>query len=165
MRRPGPGASAMATSGPPLERIEMVIANRVEELARVAECLDDLGTRRGLPRDAVADMHVALDEVLTNVLSHAYDDAGTHDIRIVLAVYPDALQAEIEDDGRPFDPLAAPPPDRGAPLAERMVGGLGVHFVRSLMSGLAYQRIADRNRLVLTKTLVGSAEARDGDTR
>jgi anti-sigma regulatory factor (Ser/Thr protein kinase) len=144
----------MAGRGPPLERIEMVIGNRVEELARVAAPLDDLGTRRGLPRDAVADMHVALDEVLTNVLSHAYDDAGTHDIRIVLAVYPDALQAEIEDDGRPFDPLTVAPPDRAAPLGERKLGGLGIHFVRNLLNGLAYQRIGDRNRLVLTKSLV-----------
>jgi serine/threonine-protein kinase RsbW len=145
----------MATSSPPLERIEMVIANRVEELARVAECLDDLGARRGLAGDAVADMNVALDEVLTNVLSHAYDDASPHDIRIVLAVYPGALQAEVEDDGRPFDPRTVPPPDRTAALAERKVGGLGIHFVRSLMSEFAYQRVDGRNRLVLTRTLVG----------
>ena len=99
-------------------------------------------------------MNVALDEVLTNVLSHAYDDAGAHEIRIVLAVYPGALQAEVEDDGRPFDPLTVAPPDRTAPLAERNVGGLGIHFVRNLLSDVAYQRIGDRNRLVLTKTLI-----------
>ena len=150
----------MATSDPPLELIEMMIANRVEELARVAACLDDLGTRRGLPRDAVADLHVALDEVLTNVLSHGYDDAGAHEIRIALAVFPGALQAEVEDDGRPFDPLKIAPPDRTAPLAERKVGGLGIHFVRSLMSELAYQRIGGRNRLVLTRTFAG--ESRKG---
>ena len=99
-------------------------------------------------------MSVALDEVLANVLSHAYDDAGAHEIRIALAVYPDALRAEIEDDGRPFDPLTVAAPDRAAALAERGVGGLGIHFVRSLMSEVAYRRIGDRNRLVLTKALV-----------
>ena len=69
-------------------------------------------------------------------------------------VYPDALQAEVEDDGRPFDPLTVAPPDRTAPLAERKIGGLGIHFVRNLMSDVAYQRIGDRNRLVLTKALI-----------
>jgi anti-sigma regulatory factor (Ser/Thr protein kinase) len=146
----------MATRNPPLERIEMVIASRPEELARVTARLDDLAARLRLPRDAVADMNVALDEVLTNVLSHAYDDAGAHEIRIALAVYPGALQAEVEDDGRPFDPLTIAPPDRTAPLAERKVGGLGIHFVRNLLSELAYQRIGDRNRLVLTKVLVAN---------
>lgn len=162
MKRPR-GARAMATRGPARERTEMVIANRPEELARVAAQLDDLGVRLGLPRDAVADMNVSLDEVLTNVLSHAYDDAGVHEIRIALAVYPDALEAEVEDDGRPFDPLTVAPPDRGAPLAERKVGGLGIHFMRNLLSGLAYQRIGNRNRLVLTKALVaGPGTGNDG---
>ena len=149
----------MAGRGPPLERIEIVIANRPEELARVAARLDDLAARRGLPPDAVADMNVALDEILANVLGHAYDDAGAHEIRIVLAVYPGALEAEVEDDGRPFDPLTVAPPDRTAPLAEREVGGFGIHFVRSLLSGLAYQRVGDRNRLVLTKALIAGPGA------
>lgn len=145
----------MATTAPALERIEMVIPNRVEDFSRVAARLDELGTRRGLPGDAVADMHVALDEVLTNVVSHAYGDAGAHEIRIALAVFPGAVQAEVEDDGRPFDPLTVAPPDRTAPLAERKVGGLGIHFVRSLMSELAYQRIGNSNRLVLTRNFAG----------
>jgi anti-sigma regulatory factor (Ser/Thr protein kinase) len=153
----------MATRGPPRERVEMVIANRSDELTRVAARLDDLGLRLSLPRDAVADMNVALDEVLANILSHAYDDAGAHEIRIALAVYPDALQAEVEDDGRPFDPLAVAPPDRAARLAEREVGGLGIHFVRSLLSGLAYQRVGDRNRLVLTKTFARELPGSRGD--
>jgi len=153
MKRRTPGASPAASRGPPLERIEMVIANRPEELARVAARLDELAARRGLPPDAVADMNVALDEVLANVLSHAYDDTGVHEIRVALSVYPDALQAEVEDDGRPFDPLTVAPPDRTAPLAERQIGGVGIHFVRQLMSELAYRRIGDRNRLMLIKAL------------
>jgi len=152
----------MAGRDPPLERIEMVIANRPEELARVTARLDDLAARRGLPPDAVADMNVALDEVLTNIFSHAYDDARAHEIRVALAVYPGAVQAEVEDDGRPFDPLTAAPPDRTAPLAEREIGGLGIHFVRSLLSDVAYQRIGDRNRLVLTKALVAGHGTGEG---
>jgi serine/threonine-protein kinase RsbW len=146
----------MTGRGPPLERIEMMIANQPEELARVTARLGELAARRGLPGDAVADMNVALDEVLTNVLSHAYDDAGPHEIRIVLAVYPGALLAEVEDDGRPFDPLTVAPPDRTAPLAEREIGGLGIHFVRNLLTDVAYERIGDRNRLVLAKALIAS---------
>src|SRR5262245_2332899 len=153
---------AMVTRGSPLERVEVVIANRPEELARVAALLNDLAARRALPPYAVADMNVALDEVLANILSHAYDDARAHEIRVVLAVYPGALQAEVEDDGRPFDPLTVTPPERTTPLAEREVGGLGIHFVRNLLSDVAYQRVGDRNRLVLTKAL-GAGEGGAGE--
>ncbi|MGH8701072.1 MAG: ATP-binding protein, partial [Burkholderiales bacterium] len=59
----------------------------------------------------------------------------------------------IEDDGVPFNPLAMPAPDVSTPLRERRVGGIGIHFVRSLMDGVAYDRAGERNRLVLTKRL------------
>jgi anti-sigma regulatory factor (Ser/Thr protein kinase) len=153
----------MATIGPPLERIEMVIANRLDELAQVTARVDDLAARRNLPRDAAADVNLALDEVLTNVLNHAYDDAGAHEIRIVLAVYPSALQVVVEDDGRPFDPLTIAPPDRAAPLAERKLGGLGIHFVRNLMSELTYRRVGERNRLVLTRNFARAPHKGCGD--
>jgi len=162
MKRRETGASAVAGGAAPLERVELAIANRAEELARVAAQLDDLAARCGLPGGAVADMHVALDEILANILSHAYDDGAAHEIRIAFAVYPGALRAEVEDDGRPFDPLAAAPPDRTAPLAEREVGGLGIHFVRSLMSEVAYSRVGDRNRLVLTRALAAGPDGRAG---
>jgi anti-sigma regulatory factor (Ser/Thr protein kinase) len=150
----------MTVRDPPLECIEMVIANRTEELRRVAARLDELAARRGLPAEPVADMHVAVDEVLVNVLRHAYDDTATHEIRVTLVVYPGALEAEVEDDGRPFDPLTVPPPDRSTPLVDREVGGLGVHLVRSLMSGVAYERIDGRNRLVLTRAFGAAPDPR-----
>ncbi len=48
------------------------------------------------------------------------------------------LTIEFIDDGDPFDPLAAPPPDLEAPLEERDLGGLGVHIVRSLADEVRY---------------------------
>ena len=153
MSRCEPGSGAVSSLALPLERVEMVIANRTEELSRVAAQLDELAARWRLQKDAVVDMNVALDEILKNVVSHAYDDADAHEIRIALVVYPDALEAEVEDDGRPFDPLTIAPPDRSAPLAARKIGGLGIHLVRNLMSDVTYRRVGDRNRLVLTKLL------------
>jgi anti-sigma regulatory factor (Ser/Thr protein kinase) len=160
MKRCEPAASVVASRAVPHERLELVIGNRPEELARVAARLDDLAARRGLPVDAVADMHVALEEILANVLSHAYDDEAAHEIRVSFGVYADALEAAVEDDGRPFDPLTIPPPDLSSPLAEREVGGLGIHLVRKLMSEVTYRRIGDRNRLVLTKAFGAGPDPR-----
>ena len=63
------------------------------------------------------------------------------------------LTLEIEDRGRPFHPLDAPSPDLSAPLRERKLGGLGIHFVKQLMDDVAYARVADINRLRLRKRL------------
>ena len=51
-------------------------------------------------------INLALDEVLTNVISYAYDDAGAHEIEVRLEVEGEDVVVEVTDDGRPFDPLS-----------------------------------------------------------
>ena len=142
--------------------VETTIANRRDDVARVAGMVDELASTHHLAPDVVADVNVALDEVLTNIISHGYDDGGVHEIRIRLTVDEDAIEAEVLDDGRPFNLTSMPAPDLGAPLRERRVGGLGIHFVRNLMSEVTYSRAGDRNRLLLKKRLTTRSE---GDHR
>lgn len=142
--------------------VEIRIASRRDEVARVTRALDELAAVHHLPGDATADMQVALDEVLTNAIVHGRAADRPHEILVRLWVSTSALVAEIEDDGMPFDPLTVPPPDLGAPLHERRVGGLGVHFVRRLMSRVEYARLDNRNRLVLERTLVDQREGASG---
>ena len=55
---------------------------------------------------------------------------------------------EIIDDGIPFDPLTeAPEPDLTSPIEDRPIGGLGVHFTKSLMDDVEYCRESGKNRL------------------
>jgi len=68
-------------------------------------------------------------------------------------VRDDSLETTIEDDGVAFDPLQAPAPDIGAALADRAVGGLGIHFVKNLMSSVDYERVGGHNRITLLQRL------------
>jgi len=131
--------------------IDITIVNQGGQLARVAGLLDRLGAEHHLAPEVLADMQVALDEVLTNITDYAYTDQAEHEIHIRLQVLDNVLEAVIEDDGAPFNPLAIPAPDVSTPLRERRVGGVGIHFVRSLMDEVAYDRAGERNRLVLRK--------------
>jgi anti-sigma regulatory factor (Ser/Thr protein kinase) len=131
--------------------IEITIVNQGSELARVAGLLDRLGAERHLAPEIVADMQVAMDEVLTNITKYAYGDKAEHKIHICLRVLDNVLEAVIEDGGAPFDPLAISAPAVSAPLHQRRVGGIGIHFVRNLLDEVTYTRIGGRNRLVLRK--------------
>jgi len=131
--------------------IETTIVNRRAEFARVTGLVDQLGAEHRLPREAIADMCVALDEILTNITDYAYTDDAEYEIHIRFEVLDNVLEAIIEDGGAPFNPLAIPAPDVSTPLHERRVGGVGIHFVRSLMDEVAYERAGERNRLVLRK--------------
>ena len=136
-----------------MSEVAITITNAASELARVSALAGQFAAANRLSSDVVADLHVALDEVLTNIIKYGYTDSRAHEIRIQLSIEDGVLVAEIEDDGRPFDPLILPEPDMKAPLRERRVGGVGIHFVRKLMNEVSYRRMADRNLLVFKKRL------------
>jgi serine/threonine-protein kinase RsbW len=131
--------------------IEITIVSKGSELARVAKLLDRLGAERHLAPKVVADMQIALDEILTNITEYAYTDNAEHKIHIRIRVLDNVLEAVIEDDGVAFDPLAISEPDVSSPLHERRVGGIGIHFVRKLMDEVTYDRAGGYNRLVVRK--------------
>ena len=136
-----------------MNAVAINITNASSELARVSALADQFAAANQLSSDVTADLHVALDEVLTNIIKYGYTDDRAHEISIQLRVEGGMLVAEIQDDGRPFDPLILPEPDAKAPLKKRRVGGVGIHFVRKLMHEVNYRRMADRNRLVLKRHL------------
>ena len=94
---------------------------------------------------------MALDEVVTNIISYAYADDTEHRVMVRVALVRDVVSVRVEDDGRAFNPLDAPPPDLRLGADERPIGGLGVHIVRSVMDSLEYHRENERNVLIMTK--------------
>jgi serine/threonine-protein kinase RsbW len=132
---------------------QATIASTWNAIGGVPEMLAELVGSDDVSESAVADMSVALDEILSNIVKYAYSDGRVHFIDVRLTLSDEALVAEVSDDGRPFDPLSIGPPEQTGPLSARRVGGLGIHFVRNLMSEVTYARVMDRNRVVLTKRL------------
>jgi len=120
--------------------------------------VDAFGKSHNLPATALFDLHLALDEVLTNVVSYGYDDDHEHEIVVRLGMPvrhgAEIIEVEVEDDGRPFNPLDTPPPDVHASVEQRHIGGLGIYLVRRVMDDLEYRRQQDRNVLVMRKTVV-----------
>jgi anti-sigma regulatory factor (Ser/Thr protein kinase) len=136
-----------------MSQSETVVRNRREEIARVVNLVDRFAAENRLSSDIVGDLQVALDEILTNIVDYGYTDDAEHEIRVRLRVIDGVLEATIEDDGFPFNPLERQAPDLSAPLGRRRVGGLGIHFVKNLMTEILYDRVGDRNLLVLRKNL------------
>jgi serine/threonine-protein kinase RsbW len=128
------------------------IANDMSELARVAALVDDFGARHQLSNAVIVALNVSLDEILNNIISYGYEDTGPHDIAVRLELRSGIVEVLVEDDGKAFDPLAVATP---RPRSETEVGGVGLHFVRSLMDQLEYSRLDGINRLRLTKKLEG----------
>ena len=139
----------MATFAP----IHGTLPSRGDAMLRVSGLIDRVGKEYALPSEVVTNLRIALDEIVTNIVNYAYPDGASHDITIHCEIREGRLETTVEDDGVAFDPLRAPPPDLAVPLASRQVGGLGVHFVRNLMSAVTYERVGGRNRLTLKQEI------------
>jgi anti-sigma regulatory factor (Ser/Thr protein kinase) len=135
----------------PKAQTEIVIGNTIDEVRRLSRLIDEIAQKHSLPPGIVAEVQVAADEVLANIINYAYADHDPHVIRITMRVFHDAIELTFEDDGVAFDPLSVPQPDVQAPPGKRRVGGLGIHVVRKLMSQVEYSREGSHNRLVITK--------------
>ena len=135
--------------------LSLTLANRMEEVPRLVALLETFGQEAQLSDDVVFRLTVALDEVVTNIVRHAFDSQGDHDILLGITVHDGFVTAVVEDDGPPFDLRTVAPADVDAPIELRPIGGLGVHLVRSLTHGLEYRRAGARNILTLTFSTTG----------
>ena len=133
--------------------VSAAFSNGDDVESHVSQLLDRVGLVYSVPAEVLTDLRIALDEVVTNIVSYAYVDKESHDITIRCQIRDGLLETTIEDDGVAYDPLRAPAPDLDAPLATRRVGGLGVHFVKNLMNSVSYERVEGRNRLTLQQDI------------
>ncbi len=125
------------------------------EPRRVVEAFERFATENGVDDLVARRFCLALDEVLTNVVSHGFGE-GPDDprIRVHFALDDDRLEVRIHDNGRSFNPLVdARLPDLTLPVEERPIGGLGIHLAKNLVHDISYRREKNENRLTLSQPL------------
>jgi serine/threonine-protein kinase RsbW len=97
---------------------------------------------------------LVLEELLLNCIDYGYPESGKDRIVVTVSVDPESLTCRISDGGVAYDPFTeAPPPDITSALADRRIGGLGVHLVKQMMDSVSYQRIDGRNTVTVVKRL------------
>ena len=121
-----------------------------DDLESILDAVEDFGEREDWPLATLFKVKLAIEELGLNVAKHGRIDKAPH-IEITVTSDLDALTINIEDDGRPFDPLHdAPPPDLTSSIDDRPIGGLGIHFVREMMDEMTYRHEDGKNCLALT---------------
>ncbi len=103
--------------------------------------------------DTLHAFQVAFDELLTNVVMHA-DGPADEPIEVLLKRDEGEVTALLRYRASAYDPTSRDAPDIGAPLAERPVGGLGVHLVRNLVQRFEHRYVDGWNELTLARTRV-----------
>ncbi|MEI6669160.1 MAG: ATP-binding protein [Acidobacteriota bacterium] len=133
-----------------MSRISIRVAANLAGIRTAADALEAFQAEHGLPGGNLWPIHVALDEILSNIVRHGVAGQEDRFVDVTFALMDRSLEVTVVDDGPELNPLALPEPDLVSPLEQRRVGGLGVHLVTHLMERVDYRRLEGRNRLVMT---------------
>jgi serine/threonine-protein kinase RsbW len=124
-----------------------VYLRRAEELAPFLEEVAAALAGLGCTPDACRDVRVALHEAVVNGLQHGNQGDPAKRVRVLYRLGPDALVAEVEDEGPGFDPDGVPDPT--APENLEKTSGRGLLMMRHFMT---WVRFSGRgNRVTLCK--------------
>lgn len=132
-------------------RVDIRLKNQLPEIHRLADLVDAFFSDRGLPLKLSYNFNLALDEIITNIVSYGYDDEAEHAIDVRLELIDGVVEAEVVDDAKAYNPLDAKEPDIDAALEDRPIGGLGVFFVKELMDDVRYRYENGRNHFYFCK--------------
>lgn len=132
----------------------LTIAAALAELTRVMQMIDDFSAEAGIGAADASALHLALEEIITNVITHGYQGDASRCLSVQIeAAAPDRIRASVTDEAPAYNPLARPEVNTSLPLEARPVGGLGVHLVRKLMDVCLYEHRNGRNVFTVERQL------------
>ena len=124
---------------------------KLTEVRNLSSAVEEFGDSNRLPMPTVFVINLALDELITNAVTHGTFDVPDPTIYIHLKAGQDVVTLTMEDNGSPFDPttMDAEDVDTTSALEDRAVGGLGLHLVRTFAHEMSYEYVDGRNRLTV----------------
>jgi anti-sigma regulatory factor (Ser/Thr protein kinase) len=121
--------------------------------------IEELSSSNGLSDDISNAIQVCFEELASNVVRHSggglwHDPSGSSyptsiAMKVDLTIEPHVVKLRLEDNGKAFDVAATESHGVDKPLSEMAVGGLGLHLVKTLASGLSYRRTSFGNETSL----------------
>lgn len=117
-------------------------------------CLDveSLFNEWGIDSIDIQDMVLAVDEALTNIKEHGYNDiCGLVDVEVsIKKLKVDIL---IKDNAKPYNIDNIIAIDKSTYIESDKIGGFGVTIIKSLMDSVKLSRNNDENLLLMSKNI------------
>ena len=137
----------------------LTLPGNLDSLKPIREHVMAAAEEAGLENKAAYRLALAVDEIATNIIMHAYEEAGHDgDIGLMIEINERQLKVILEDEGHRFNPHEHGDPDHlGATLEERPIGGLGVYLALRGVDRFEYEFIDGRNRNIFVMQRSGGS--------
>jgi anti-sigma regulatory factor (Ser/Thr protein kinase) len=130
------------------------IKSRLSGVAIMNEQMAKMCRQWNISEDVAFSMNLALEEIVTNVITHGYGGREEYDIAIRFSLEKQKLRIQVKDSAPEFNPLdVEEPDDLEKSFEDRNIGGLGIHLVKKFTDNFNYRRSKNKNIVTLIKGL------------
>jgi anti-sigma regulatory factor (Ser/Thr protein kinase) len=129
----------------------LTVPGTIDSLDAISAFSARAAIEAGLDEKAAYRLHLAVDEIATNIIAHGYASESIDGVlELWIEIDEERLIVCIEDTGLSYDPTKYQrPDDLDLPPDQRPVGGLGVYLTLRSVDRFSYERIQNRNRHTL----------------
>ncbi|MBR4133034.1 MAG: ATP-binding protein, partial [Bacteroidales bacterium] len=131
----------------------LTLHNDIQQISLLPGFIETVTYGMNLDPGVSAQLNLALEEAVTNVISYAYPEGTDGAVDIDARLDGNSLSFIISDSGAAFDPTVRNKVDITAGVDERPIGGLGIHLIREIMDKVSYERRDGKNILTITKNI------------
>ncbi|MCZ2099457.1 MAG: SpoIIE family protein phosphatase [Anaerolineae bacterium] len=135
---------------------ELRVQAEHENLRVISAFIHGIAQRLNLSDKCLFEVELAVEEAATNVIAHAYPGEDKGQLLVGATESSGFLTVSLTDWGVPLDPRDVKPFDLNAPIEQRIQGGMGLHFIHTLMDRVTREtarRTGDPNVLHLAKRI------------
>ena len=132
--------------------LKINLTNNISDLTMLVTKLEKFFEENNISSISMP-MTLILEELYTNTITHGASDGRDIFIEVNLGIDKNELVMTYKDNGIPFNVLELPGPDLTASIENREVGGLGVHYVKTLTDSVEYEYLDKHNVLKMKKKL------------
>ncbi len=130
-----------------------------ENIKDMLELINNFGEKHHFPEEFKNKLVIVGDELFSNIIIHGYENKGGDIyVRLLFNIDKNEFVLTVIDRAIPFNQLEVNNPEVGSDAKAQSIGGLGIMIVKKIMTEYAYDRINDKNILVLKKSFDKATE-------
>jgi serine/threonine-protein kinase RsbW len=114
----------------------ITVPSSLDQIARVDDFVEGWLRSRNVPEDMIADLAIAVTELVNNAIKHGNKKAADKEVTVRLYFDDGKACATVIDQGEGFDPDSLPNPIAQENLLKEI--GRGIFIVRSLMDRVEF---------------------------
>ena len=131
---------------------EKRFSGKKDSIPEMLSFISEFGEKHNFPDDFKKKLLVVGDELFSNIIIHGYQDKGGEIfVRLLFDKDRHEFVLTVIDKAKAFNQLEVNNPQVGSDAKTQRIGGLGIMIVKKIMTEYAYDRINNKNILVLKK--------------